>query len=816
MASDPASQIVKDDPDNPKAVHLIMTYGCDECGEPIQKGERRICCATCSLLLERNTFDMCAGCVAVHMTKNGNAFATHEIKEVVGDDAIAVYTSVAHTLQSRMKTYAFRRFLGVLHADGKWKYCNFASVYNGSRALATFIENLNLRQTAPTSDQSSAAISTVWANKVKQVTHPEPHPEINRKKSRLPSLFSFFSPKPWPSLFTPPPPSSSSSTSSTSLSSSQSTAVEAEHASQPHARQVHVAIFAANSPKWVVAQFASVFLGGVCVPIHHATPPMQLYSMLQHGNVEVLVCDVPRYHKFLALLGNITGTTVESERMGGVRSGLDTIDVKQRHTSTSMGVTPDPSTTRSPFSFYTLPVKHVIIFEDPMDSLPSEDAVVEALIADTINLFSIRHGLDPSSPLGVPACSSSIALGSSAHHSSTFGSSLFPSTRNHSLTTLAATEALLPFFVHSWSAATALADKPLLWSRIRPATQEDEVRLLLFTSGSTGLPKAAIMSDALVLKELATISTLHNYFFFAFRPLAYSTEFIHLLEVVGNGGRMCFWNGDMNTFFQQLSATQVDIFSAPPRIWNILYAMYKAKLEMQLRYLQNKYHGNCDENTISTNTPPETRDKSELSLPFSNTTSALTNASTSTSSTISTATNDAFESSIAHALPEIRPMSSYICTPTPSPTSDEILSQAKQSVFKEFKQLFGKNLSFVATGGAITSPVVLEWMHEIFKDTNVSVQEGYGCTEAETISINGRRLRQCMLHLENVPELNYFTTDTPSRGLLWVHTNEMAKGYYRNTKETTENFKDIFNDGRQWFNTGKSAHIKARSSEVYS
>jgi len=86
------------------------------------------------------------------------------------------------------------------------------------------------------------------------------------------------------------------------------------------------------------------------------------------------------------------------------------------------------------------------------------------------------------------------------------------------------------------------------------------------------------------------------------------------------------------------------------------------------------------------------------------------------------------------------------------------------------------------------------------KRTICAVSEGYGCTEAGSIGSNGTRKFDCQVHLEDVPELNYFVKD--GKGLLWVHTSRVAAGYYREAEKTNESFRDIFNDGRVWFNTG--------------
>jgi long-subunit acyl-CoA synthetase (AMP-forming) len=87
-----------------------------------------------------------------------------------------------------------------------------------------------------------------------------------------------------------------------------------------------------------------------------------------------------------------------------------------------------------------------------------------------------------------------------------------------------------------------------------------------------------MITDEVLLDELVRRSLFEPFVAFAFLPLAYSTQRVIMLETVGNGGRMCCWNGEMDTFFDQLAATQVSLFSAPPRVWNVLYSIYQARL----------------------------------------------------------------------------------------------------------------------------------------------------------------------------------------------------------------------------------------------
>lgn len=96
------------------------------------------------------------------------------------------------------------------------------------------------------------------------------------------------------------------------------------------------------------------------------------------------------------------------------------------------------------------------------------------------------------------------------------------------------------------------------------------------------------------------------------------------------------------------------------------------------------------------------------------------------------------------------------------------------------------------------------------------VYDGYGSTEAGGIASNFKQDAKCVVHLQDMPELGYLTTDKPlARGLLWVHTPTIAMGYFRNEGQTTDSFKDINGDGRIFFNTGDIITYDAEKREIH-
>ncbi len=109
--------------------------------------------------------------------------------------------------------------------------------------------------------------------------------------------------------------------------------------------------------------------------------------------------------------------------------------------------------------------------------------------------------------------------------------------------------------------------EPSSWSDLVLPTSPEELRTLLFTSGSTGAPKCAMLSEKALLKEFVRLDFWRPVQYMSFSPFSYSSSRLTLYNVLGNGGRLTLYNGDMMTFFDQIRISNVSGFSAPPRIW---------------------------------------------------------------------------------------------------------------------------------------------------------------------------------------------------------------------------------------------------------
>jgi fatty acid CoA ligase FadD9 len=122
-------------------------------------------------------------------------------------------------------------------------------------------------------------------------------------------------------------------------------------------------------------------------------------------------------------------------------------------------------------------------------------------------------------------------------------------------------------------------------SLLVPSREPQQCFTLLFTSGSTGRPKGAITTHGgwsycsfeVVLMRSPLVSLLY-------RPLCYATDRENLWRCLANGGRVALFTGDEHgTLFDCVSLARPTAFSAPPRVWNLLYDRFQADLKAQLR-----------------------------------------------------------------------------------------------------------------------------------------------------------------------------------------------------------------------------------------
>lgn len=137
----------------------------------------------------------------------------------------------------------------------------------------------------------------------------------------------------------------------------------------------------------------------------------------------------------------------------------------------------------------------------------------------------------------------------------------------------------------------------------------------------------------------------------------------------------------------------------------------------------------------------------------------------------------------------------------------ETPQEVETRVLQRFRNMFGKRLQVIVTGGAPTSEAVLAFLKRCF---GIWVENGYGTSETSGICGDSHVREDVEIKLEDVPELGYFNTDLPyPRGEVLVRSPSMFKGYWNNDQLTQES---VTADG--WYRTGDIAEMHPKTKRV--
>ncbi|KAH3766327.1 fattyacid-CoA ligase [Pelomyxa schiedti] len=239
----------------------------------------------------------------------------------------------------------------------------------------------------------------------------------------------------------------------------------------------------------------------------------------------------------------------------------------------------------------------------------------------------------------------------------------------------------------------------------RPVIEDDPeaVCALLYTSGSSGSPKAAAIPSHVFNKEIVFVYPSALNVELIYMPLPYSSQYHRMIAVLAGGGRLGFSTGNMGNFFEEVKKLEPTFLQAPPVIWNVLYSKFISDLDkLKLATLPDRYE------------------------------------------------------------------------------------QVEERLLQDYGTSLGSRVDGISVGGALTPPHLVEWLRKCFSQCEVT--EGYGTTEAGNIAKNGKVKPGVNVRLQDCPNLGYFSTDVPPRGVLWVKTDDMAAGYYTDESATNDKF----------------------------
>jgi long-chain acyl-CoA synthetase len=284
----------------------------------------------------------------------------------------------------------------------------------------------------------------------------------------------------------------------------------------------------------------------------------------------------------------------------------------------------------------------------------------------------------------------------------------------------------------------------------RATTGLDTIATICFTSGTTGLPKGALISHGNLLSFIAAYHALaaKNYqpeynsedSYLSFLPLAHIFERVVQATLVNVGARIGFYQGDTLKLLDDVGELRPTVFVAVPRLFNRIYE----KVNETIRAgggLKKKLFDHAF---------------------------AVKKANLQ-------------RGTVTHSL------------------WDAI-------VFKKIRNRLGGRVRSIITGSAPISPDVMDFLRICFSST---VIEGYGQTESTggtcvthladlTAGHVGSPFPNCMIKLRDVPSMNYTSKDKPfPRGEICVKGYNVFKGYYKQPEKTAETLSA---DG--WLYTG--------------
>ncbi|EFA83913.1 hypothetical protein PPL_02983 [Heterostelium album PN500] len=107
--------------------------------------------------------------------------------------------------------------------------------------------------------------------------------------------------------------------------------------------------------------------------------------------------------------------------------------------------------------------------------------------------------------------------------------------------------------------------------------KKDEILSLIYSSGSTGLPKGVITSDRDYNQYVYSTNNEYPHVAISYTTLAHvQRRSDH--KVLYCGGRIGLFSGNMETLFDDLRLLRPHSFWAVPRIWNIIHAQYQHEI----------------------------------------------------------------------------------------------------------------------------------------------------------------------------------------------------------------------------------------------
>eukprot|EP01122_Echinamoeba_exundans_P005958 TRINITY_DN1615_c0_g1_i2.p1 TRINITY_DN1615_c0_g1~~TRINITY_DN1615_c0_g1_i2.p1 ORF type:complete len:702 (-),score=218.09 TRINITY_DN1615_c0_g1_i2:80-2185(-) len=274
-----------------------------------------------------------------------------------------------------------------------------------------------------------------------------------------------------------------------------------------------------------------------------------------------------------------------------------------------------------------------------------------------------------------------------------------------------------------------------------PEIDKEHLSVIMYTSGTTGNPKGAMITHGNILAMLAGVPEAIGGIFptdcyISYLPLAHIFERVVITAVAFFGGRVGFYQGDVTKLTEDMQVLKPTLMAAAPRVLNRIYQRINDNVNSAggLKKKLFKMGLKSKEKSIS-------KHKNKGGFDF---------------------------------------------------------------VFKRPKSVTGGNLRLVISGSAPLTPDVQSFVRSVLGCPVVQgyglTETCAGCSVAPPDDVDcvgevGPMLPCAEVKLVSCPELNYFAKD--NKGEVWIRGNNICKGYYKDEEKTKEDF-----DADGWFHTG--------------
>lgn len=284
-----------------------------------------------------------------------------------------------------------------------------------------------------------------------------------------------------------------------------------------------------------------------------------------------------------------------------------------------------------------------------------------------------------------------------------------------------------------------------------PAIEPDHLSVIMYTSGTTGNPKGAMISHGNIVAMLATVpNSIGGLFgddvYISYLPLAHIFERIVASALLFYGGRIGFYQGDVTKLTEDMQVLKPTIMAAAPRVLNRIYQRINDNVSSAGGLSQKLFKMGLKSKGKSIS-----QHKNKGTFDF---------------------------------------------------------------VFKRPKSVTGGSLRLVISGSAPLTPEVQSFVRSVLGCPVVQgyglTETCAGCSVAAPDDVDcigevGPMIACCEVKLASAPELNYLAKD--NKGEVWVRGPHICKGYYKDEDKTKEDF-----DEEGWFHTGDIGEFTSRGT----